>query len=128
MQKEILRFSIKLLGFSLLLCAIHYYILFIFFADIVLFLPIWSIYLFNSILVLIVFLIMSFMKLKDSDKLYNTFLMVTLAKMGLVIVFLLPLFAGKSEHSRIEVVNFFIPYFFFLVFEIKVISKFLKKE
>jgi len=128
MQKEILRFSIKLLGFSLLLCAIHYYILFIFFPDTVLFLPIWSIYLFNSILVLIVFLIMSFKKLKDSDKLYNTFLMVTLAKMGLVIVFLLPLFAGKSEHSRIEVVNFFIPYFFFLVFEIKLISKFLKKE
>lgn len=126
MLKTTLNFALKLLGFSLLLCAIHYYIFLNFYSEVELYLPIWGIYLFNLILVLIVFGIINHKAATDASKVYNTFLILTISKMALAIVFLLPLFAGKSENSTIEVINFFIAYFLFLAFEIKMLDKFLK--
>ena len=90
--------------------------------------PIWAIYLFNAILVLVVYLMINHKASTDSSKIYNTFLVLTMVKMALAVVFLLPLFAGKSEHARVEVINFFLPYFIFLIFEIKMLSKFLKNQ
>ena len=126
MLKTTLNFALKLLGFSLLLCAIHYYIFFNFFSEIDLYLPIWGIYLFNLVLVLIVFAIINHKAATDESKIYNTFLILTISKMALAIVFLLPLFTGKSENATAEVINFFIAYFLFLAFEIKMLDKFLK--
>lgn len=126
MLKTTLSFALKLFGFSLLLCAIHYYIFFIFYSEIDLYIPIWGIYLFNLILVLIVFAIINHKATTDESKIYNTFLILTISKMALAIVFLLPLFAGKSENATVEVINFFIAYFLFLAFEIKMLDKFLK--
>lgn len=126
MLKEILNFALKLLGFSLLLCAVHYYIYFNFYSEIDLYLPIWGIYVFNLILVLLVFAIINHKAATDDSKVYNTFLVLTIAKMALAIVFLLPIFLGKSENSTTEVINFFVAYFLFLGFEIKMLDKFLK--
>ena len=126
MLKEILNFALKLLGFSLLLCGVHYYIYFNFYSEIDLYLPIWGIYVFNLILVLLVFAIINHKAVTDDSKVYNTFLVLTIAKMALAIVFLLPIFLGKSENSTAEVINFFIAYFLFLGFEIKMLDKFLK--
>ena len=126
MLKDTLQFALKLAGFTLLLAIIHYYIFNIFYSEISLYLPIWGIYLFNAILVLGVFAIINYKVAKSETKIYNTFLILTMIKMALALVFLLPLFAGKSEHARIEVFNFFIPYFFFLAFEIRMLNKFLK--
>tara|TARA_R110000772_G_scaffold81035_4_gene172554 strand:- start:356 stop:751 length:396 start_codon:yes stop_codon:yes gene_type:complete len=126
MLKEILNFAIKLLGFSLLLCAIHYYIYLNFYSEIDLYLPIWGIYVFNLVLVLLVFAIINHKAATDDSKVYNTFLVLTISKMALAIVFLLPIFMGKSENSTTEVINFFIAYFLFLGFEIKMLDKFLK--
>lgn len=126
MLKDIVNFSLKLLGFSLLLCAIHYYIYSNFYSDAALYLPIWGIYVFNFVLVLTVYGLMNHKAATDESKVYNTFLILTIAKMALAIVFLLPLFVGKSENSTIEVINFFVAYFLFLGFEIKMLDKFLK--
>ena len=126
MLKDIVNFSLKLLGFSLLLCAIHYYICSNFYSDALLYLPIWGIYVFNFVLVLAVYGLMNHKAATDESKVYNTFLILTIAKMALAIVFLLPLFVGKSENSTIEVINFFVAYFLFLGFEIKMLDKFLK--
>ena len=126
MLKDIVNFSLKLLGFSLLLCAIHYYIYSNFYSDAALYLPIWGIYVFNIVLVLAVYALMNHKAATDESKVYNTFLILTIAKMALAIVFLLPLFVGKSENSTIEVINFFVAYFLFLGFEIKMLDKFLK--
>jgi hypothetical protein len=126
MLKDILNFALKLLGFSLLLCGIHYYIYLNFYSEIDLYLPIWGIYVFNLILVLLVFAIIKNQVATDDSKVYNTFLILTIAKMALVIVFLLPIFMGKSENSTVEVINFFVAYFLFLGFEIKMLDKFLK--
>ena len=54
MGKSILSFILKLLGLSIVLFAIHYYILIQFF-EVKLLLPLWLIYTFNATLVFIIF-------------------------------------------------------------------------
>lgn len=128
MKQDLPYFLLKWIGFTVLLCGVHYYIFEIFLSDISLYFPIWTIYLFNAGLVLLVFLIVRFQMARGYTKTYNLFLILTISKMALAIVFLLPLFAGKSENTIIDVVNFFIPYFLFLGFEIFQLNIFFKKE
>ena len=127
MGKETSSFILKLLIFAVILFGIHIYIISQFFEG-NLYFPIWTIYTFNAVLVVIVFSVLNYQKNKGSDKMYQLFLGLTLLKMILAIVFLLPLFFGKSEHSQLEVINFFIPYFLFLTFEIFNLNKFLQKH
>ena len=127
MGKETSSFILKLLIFAIILFGIHIYIISQFFEG-NLYFPIWTIYAFNAVLVVIVFSVLNYQKHKGSDKMYQLFLGLTLLKMILAIVFLLPLFFGKSEHSQLEVINFFIPYFLFLTFEIFNLNKFLQKH
>ncbi len=127
MIKETLSFIAMLCIVSILLFGIHYYILSQFF-DGQLHFPIWTIYLFNAVLVFIVYLVLKISNRRGSDKMYQIFLGLTILKMGLAIVFLLPLFFGKSNHTQLEVINFMIPYFLFLGFEIFSLNKFLQKS
>lgn len=127
MNKTISSFILNLIGFTIILFLIHFYIIYQFFEG-QLYLPIWSIYVFNAILVLIVFIILKYKSKDKTDKILQLFLGLTMVKMILAIVFLLPLFFGKSEHSQLEVINFFIPYFLFLAFEIFSVNKFLQKD
>lgn len=126
MNKETSSFIIQLLLFTALLFGVHYYILSQFFEG-ELYFPIWTIYMFNSVLVFVVFSVLRFKSKQGSKKMYELFLGLTMLKMGLAIVFLLPLFFDKSDHSQLEVINFFIPYFLFLAFEIFSLNKFLQK-
>ncbi|MGB0949144.1 MAG: hypothetical protein ACPGU0_03440, partial [Marinirhabdus sp.] len=64
---------------------------------------------------------------QGSTTVYQTFLIATLIKMVLAVIFLLPLMYGKTVHSKIEAINFFLPYFFFLGFEMYNLNKFLKE-
>ena len=126
MSKSILNFILKLLGLSILLFIIHYYILIQFF-EVKLLLPLWLIYTFNAILVFIVFSVIKYYsKNKDKD-LLKYFLGLSFIKMVLVIILLLPLFLKKSDHTQLEVFNFFIPYFLFLAFEIFSLNKIFQK-
>ena len=127
MTKETTSFIVSLLIFAALLFGIHYYILSQFF-DGKLHFPIWVIYAFNAILVCIVYAVLNYNKNHNSEKMYQLFLVLTLLKMVLAVVFLLPLFFGKSDHAQLEVINFFIPYFLFLAFEIFNLNKFLQKN
>ncbi len=127
MNKSITNFILKLLGFSLALFAIHYYVLMQFFNG-ELVLPLWVIYTFNALMVFVVYSVLNhFSKDKNKDML-KYFLSLTIVKMGLVIVLLLPLFLKKSDHTQLEVFNFFIPYFMFLGLEIFSLNKFLQKS
>ncbi|KAA3623977.1 MAG: hypothetical protein DWP94_04740 [Flavobacterium sp.] len=128
MKKDLPIFLIKWLGFTLLLFAIHFYIFLTFFPEITLYFPLWAIYTFNAVLVLLVFLIIRTLMARGYTKTYNLFLILTISKMALAIVFLLPLFAGKAENAVVDVINFFIPYFLFLGFEIFQLNIFFKKE
>jgi hypothetical protein len=128
MKKDLPIFLVKWLGFTAILLGIHLYVFAVLFPDIVLYFPLWSIYLFNAGLVLLVFLIIRIQMARGYGKTYNLFLILTISKMVLAIVFLLPLFAGKAENAVVDVTNFFIPYFLFLVFEIFQLNIFFKKE
>ena len=126
MYKSINNFIGKLLGFSIILFSIHFYILIQFFEG-HLAIPLWLIYAFNAILVFIVYSVLKYYsKNKDKD-LLKYFLGLTFVKMILIIILLLPLFLKKSDHTLLEVLNFFIPYFLFLAFEIFSLNKFLQK-
>jgi hypothetical protein len=127
-NKEIKEFIIKLIIFAVILCGIHYFIFQILFPEMLLFIPIWTIYLFNTVLVLTVFCYLNYKVGKGSTKGYTIFLVLTLIKMALALVFLLPLFVGKSDNSVAEVINFFIPYFIFLTFEIIYLNNLLKND
>lgn len=127
MTKETIRFIGRLIVFTAILFAIHYYILSQLFEG-KLYFPIWTIYAFNAVLVFVVYSVLRFKASQGSKKLYQLFLGLTIIKMILAIIFLLPLFFGKSEHSQLEVINFFMPYFLFLGFEIFGLNKFLQKS
>ena len=126
MRKETNSFILRLIGFAVVLFIIHFYVIHLFF-DGQLYFPIWSIYVFNALLVFTVYFIMNYKSRQGSKKMYQLFLGLTILKMVLAIVFLLPLFFGKSDHSQLEVINFFIPYFLFLAFEIFSLNNFLQK-
>ena len=126
MIKEIKSFLFYLLIYSIILFGIHVYLINAFFEG-DLYFPIWMIYVFNAVLVLVVYSLLSHQTKKGSQKIFYTFLALTILKMVLAVVFLSPLFFGKSDHAQLEVINFFIPYFLFLTFEILSINKFLQK-
>ena len=127
-MKEISNFFVKLVGFSGLLCAVHYYIILNFFANRELYFPIWAIYIFNAVLVFAVYSIISNKVSKGSTKAFQLFMGATLVKMMLILIFLLPIFMGKSGHKQLDTFNFFLPYFLFLGFEIFALNKFFKNE
>ena len=126
MTMEIRAFIIRLFVFMILLFAIHMYLIFQFFEG-ELFYPIWSIYVFNGLLVFLVYMILNHQTQKGGKNIIYILLILTILKMVLAVVFLLPLFFGKSNHSQLEIFNFFIPYFLLLAFEILSINKFLQK-
>lgn len=128
MNKFTLGFMTKLAAFTAVLIAAHYAVFLLFFKDTILYIPIWFIYLFNAALVLIVFGIIKYKVNKGSTKAYNLFLILTMSKMALAIVFLIPLFMGKSSSPITEVFNFFIPYFLYLSFEIISLNNFFKNQ
>ena len=127
MTRETVSFVVRLLLFAAILFAVHLYLISQFFDERLHF-PIWTIYAFNAVLVFIVYSFLRFKASQGSNKMYQLFLGLTSIKMALAIVFLLPLFFGKSEHAQLEVINFFIPYFLFLSFEIFNLNKFLQKS
>ncbi|MEM7380381.1 MAG: hypothetical protein AAF361_04190 [Bacteroidota bacterium] len=127
MIKDISFFLLRLVLFSLILLAVHYYILIQFFSG-ELYFPLWTIYCFNAAMAFGVYSALRYYSEVQPQNILRIFLLLTLLKMVLAVVFLLPLFLKKSDHVQLEVFNFFIPYFLFLIFEIFGLSKFLQKS
>jgi len=127
MDKSIINLVLKLLGFGIVLFGAHYYILSHIFDD-TLVVPLWVIYVFNATMVFVVFSILKHNSKDKSKDMLKLFLILTIVKMALAIILLLPLFLKKSDHTQLEVFNFFIPYFLFLIFEIFSLNKFLQKS
>ena len=128
MIKHLLKFLFKLIMVTGLLLAIHYYVILNFFSELILFFPLWSIYAFNAVLVFLVYCILFYKSVDGNEKAYTHFLVLTLGKMVLSIVFLSPLFNPERAHETDGEINFFIPYFLFLSFEIVTLSNFFKNQ
>ncbi|MBT8253302.1 MAG: hypothetical protein HKN00_08490 [Flavobacteriaceae bacterium] len=124
--KSISAFLIKALLFALLLFLIHSYLIFQFFNGKLL-IPVWAIHCFNIVLVILVYSVMFLQTKKGEKKILYHFFALTILKMILAVLFLTPLFFKESSHLRLEIINFFIPYFLYLGLEINGVYKFLIK-
>ncbi len=121
MSKNTLKLSsffIKITLLTIALFFIHQSIITAFFKDLVLQISLVKIYGFLFITVVAFVYLLSEQGLKNEEKILQTFLILSIIKMVLVLVFLLPIFLNKTVHLKVTIIHFFIPYFLFLIFEI----------
>lgn len=127
-QSRQISFTIQSALFAVAIFSIHSYLLYYFATKTIFFFPMWHIYLFNFITTAMLYMIVNYKYSKDTTTVFNTFMVSTLLKMILVIVFLLPLLIGVVKDKKPDVLNFFIAYFLFLIFEVYSIAKFLQNN
>ncbi len=126
-KKRQLDFTLKIILFSGILFGVHSY-LFAHFFEHTLFFPIWQVYLFLLVVTFLIFTSINYRYANGNTSIFNLFLMSTLLKMFLAVIFLLPLLLSDIENKKTDVINFFIPYFLFLFFEVFTITTFLQKN
>jgi len=126
--KRQLVFFVLTIFFSFLLFGLHWYLLSHFFENVYLIIPLWSIYVFHGITVLIIYTVCNYIFSSQKGAVLFWFVGGTMLKMILALVFLLPLFLKKPENKILEAFNFIIPYFLYLAFEIFNITYFLRKS
>lgn len=126
-KKRQLDFLFKIVLFTIVIYGIHSYLFHNFF-DVTLFFPIWHIYVFLFLITFLIFTIINYRYSNGNTAVFNPFLIATLLKMLIAIIFLLPLLLSNLENKKIDVLNFFIPYFIFLFFEVFSINTFLQKK
>ncbi|MBF8148980.1 hypothetical protein ITJ86_03675 [Winogradskyella sp. F6397] len=127
-KKRQIAFVLQLVGLSVLLFGIHAYLLFHFAKDTTFFFPVWHIYTFHVIVTLIVYTVVNYKFSTGMKDVFILFMGMTLFKMLLAILFLLPLILSDFENKVPDVFNFFIPYFLYLFFEVLGLVKFLQKS
>jgi hypothetical protein len=126
-KKRQYSFFVQLLLITVILFGIHSYLNYHFSAQ-ELFFPIWQIYLFHFIITLTLYTLINYKYSQNNTKIFNAFMLSTLLKMILAILFLLPLLLSSFDNKIPDVFNFFIPYFLFLIFEIYSITSLLKED
>lgn len=124
-KKRQASFLLKLTLFAILIFAIHTYLASYFIME-TLFFPLWQIYAFHFVITYALYTAINYQFSKGKKEIFNTFMLSTLLKMVISILFLLPLILSDFEHKKPDVFNFFGPYFLFLAFEVYSISAFLK--
>ena len=131
-MKEFLKtqFQVAIQSFliTLVLFFVHNTLISNFIPKALLVLPLYTIYLFHLIVTTVIIFIVSYKKSQGNDNVFNLFILFTLIKMLLVVVFLLPVFLSDVKNKNYDVFNFFIPYFAYLTFEVYSITKMLKKQ
>jgi hypothetical protein len=127
-KKRQLSFLIQLVSISILLFGMHSYLLHHFAGAVSLFFPTWHIYGFHFVVTLLIYTFINYRFSMGQKDVFILFMGMTLSKMGLAILFLLPLILSDVENKRPDVFNFFIPYFIYLFFEIFSLTKFLQKS
>ena len=99
-KKRQIAFLLQLVGVSVLLFAIHSYLLYYFAKEITFFFPLWKIYTFHLIITLALYTIVNYRFSSGKKDIFN---------------------------KQPDVFNFFIPYFLYLFFEVFALTKFLQK-
>jgi hypothetical protein len=127
-KKHQTEFSVQLIALSLVLFSSHTYLCFYLASEILFFFPLWHIYVFHIALVLILFTFINYRVSTGKDELFNLFVLGMVLKMVLTLVFLLPWFLSKPQQQGFDLANFFVPYFFFLTFEVYSITKLYQKN
>lgn len=121
-------FLFQLILISLVLFGVHQYILRYFASSFIFFFPLWHIYVFHILVAIIIYTLINYRYSKGNTEIFTLFMGVTLVKMILAIVFLLPLLLSDFQKKQPDVFNFFIPYFIYLFLEVFFVTKFLQKK
>lgn len=121
-------FLFQLILISLVLFGVHQYILHYFASSFIFFFPLWHIYVFHILVAIIIYTLINYRYSKGNTEIFTLFMGVTLVKMILAIVFLLPLLLSDFQKKQPDVFNFFIPYFIYLFLEVFFVTKFLQKK
>ncbi|WP_164033622.1 hypothetical protein [Spongiivirga citrea] len=127
-KKRQLLFMLQLVIGAAIIYLLHIYLLSSLMPEREFIIPLWNVYMFHTISVLIVYSIINFRFSNGKTEVFNPFILLMILKMILVIVFLLPLFLSDAPNKVGDAVNFFIPYFVFLAFEVYSINQFLTAE
>lgn len=127
-QKEIKQFLPQLLGLTLFAFLLHSYLLSHIAEIESRLLPLWQIYIFIAVTVLLIYSWILFKVVKGNTEVFNYFMIGTMLKMILALVFLIPVFISELDSKRADVFNFFIPYFIFLAFEVFVITRLINSK
>ena len=115
MKKALPQFSVSLTVFSVTLFLLHHFS--IVWLKKEFFYPTWSIYTFLAIATFLIYLFLLFVHKAFPDKTGFAFLACGLLKMFASVVFLIPLLQAGVKNPVPDVLNFFIPYFLFLLYE-----------
>lgn len=127
-KKRQLSFLLKLGLLTILVFGVHFYLFENFFSEITLFFPIWQIYIFHITTVVLIYSVINYKFSNGNTMIFNYFMIGTLVKMILAFLFLLPLLVSELETKKPDVLNFFIPYFIFLAFEVFSVNFFLNDQ
>ena len=121
------KFSIQFLLLAIALFALHSYLWSHLGNEVQVILPLWQIYIFQALVVFAIFSWIAYKYSKGKKEIFNYFMLGTFVKMILALLFLLPVFLSDLEGKRPDVINFFIPYFIFLAFEVFIITRLITK-
>ena len=125
-KKRQVSFLLQLIVLTLVLLVTHSYLHHYFSNSNALFFSIWQFYAFHIFVTTALYSIINYKYSFGQKAIFNLFMGMTLLKMILSILFLLPLFLSDFEAKRADIFNFFVPYFFFLFFEIFSLTKLLQ--
>jgi len=121
-------FFLQLAILTISLYGIHSYLNYHFTKEVLLFFPLWHIYLFHVITIIAIYSLINYRDSIGKTEVFNAFILGMLFKMILTMLFLLPWILSKPEQKGIDLANFFIPYFIFLAFEVYSVTTFLQKK
>lgn len=113
--------------FTIILYGVHTYIMSYFFGDLILFFPLWHIYVFLSVITIIFYLVINYRFNRGQKNVFTLFMLGTFLKMLLAIIFLLPLLMSDFPNKQPDIINFFIAYFAYLFLEVFSLNKLLQK-
>lgn len=117
MKKQLFRFLIPFVLFSLILYFLHFFLLQTFLPEVNFYYTLFSIYLFHVIATFAIYLFLIFINNNFTDYTGYAFMGASLFKMMAAVVFLLPMLLNRTEDTFFNLISFFIPYFLFLFFE-----------
>ena len=128
-NKSLVAVLVKLAVFGLVLFAIHFLIARA--VPICAAPGIYDAHLFLFVLTIAVVLVLRFIfrKMTQKQGLFGyAFMASSLVKMGLAVLFLVPVIRGEAEYRVQYVVQFFVLYFAYLVMEVVLVAKMLKQD
>lgn len=126
MQKSLLNAYKQTLLFGLIILAIHFALDYFF--QILSYYSLISIYTFHILAALAVLAIIHLVYVKSKDHTGFAFMGTSLLKMLAAVLFLLPGFLSENKPAFINIMNFFVPYFIFLVFETLLVVKLINRK